>query len=801
MKKTFLFLFALVASLAASAQTNLAKDCAAIATSGNAAMAVDGDKGTRWESASEDPQTWQVDLGEAKTFNTISIIWEGAYSATFTIEAGDAVDGDGYLTGGTQIAAVVNQTLAGFPYTQNLTFAATTARYVKFTSTARATGWGNSFWEFEVYNLDAPLTLTTLAITAAADQTTVGNTINLTAAGQDQLGGAIATGDLTWESTNPAVGTVTNGVFTALAAGTTTITAKSGSIVSNGVNITVSAGTKIDLFTNWQYRIYPINADTRTAGRDGAVDDNDGSLWDMHATSAADETSRTYETGFIADLGALYDINTISIHFEGACSEAFTLSFAGNDGVFGAAVYTGGATGINNHTENFSGETVSGARYVKFLSTKAATEWGVKIYDFSVVGTKTADAAFNTPAITAATVGTTTDESITLNLTATNEGSAYVMYEVAANGVAARYFTAKAGEATDVVIDQLASGNTYNFAIFAINANGDRSAIKELSGTTGGDTFVLTAAPTPDKDAANVLSIYSNAYTPATTYNYGGWGQATVVTPETVGEDEMLHLTNFNYLGFEYAEDVDLKDMEYIHIDILPMKETAFGITPIMRGGLTEKSTSVGTLNVKQWNSIDLPLADFGFDLENYKTFQLKIDQGNASDVYVDNIYFWKGNGSVKPEPEPAATSGNGTYTIPSGLNAGKELKYTWAFTQSGMDVTVTFACTNADEIVGIVDGYVFDKADGFAEREGLTYTWTNCTKGQVITAAHKWMFAEGDFVTPDFTYTVTDSVSTSITNVKVAAAQAVIFDLQGRRVAQPARGLYIVNGKKVVMK
>lgn len=757
MKKSLLLLFAFIATMTAFAQDNLAQGATAIATSGNAALAVDGDKGTRWEAEASDPQTWQVDLGEAKTFNTISIVWEGAYTSTFTIEAGDAVDGDGYLTGGTQIVTVEGQTLAGFPYTQNFKFASTTARYVKFTGTARGTQWGHSFWEFGIYNLAEDLKLTELTITAAANRTTVGSTINITAAGKDQLGGAIAPEGLTWESTDPAVGTVVDGVFTALAAGTTTVTAKAGDVTSNGVDITVSAGTKIDLFTNWQYRIYPLGDDTKAAGRDGLVDENDGSLWEMHATTAADEESRTYETGFVADLGAIYDINNISIHFEGACSEAFTLAFAGNDGVFAAPAYTGGVAGINNHTEVFSGETVTGARYVKFLSTKASSEWGVKIFDFSVVGTKTADATFNAPVITAATAGATTDESITLNLNATNDGSAYVMYEVAANGVPATYFAAKAGEATDVVISNLAAGTTYNFAIYAINANGDRSAIKELSVATTGDTFVLTVAPTPTHDMDDVLSIYSDAYTPATAYNFGGWGQATVVTPETVGGDEMLHLTNYNYLGFEYATDIDLSEMKYIHIDILPMKETGFGITPIMRGGVTEKSTSVGTLNVKEWNSIDLPLADFGFDF-TYKSFQLKIDGGNASDVYVDNIYFWKGEGSDEPVVDNP-TSGEGSYTIPSGLNEGKELKYTWAYTQTGMDVTVTYACTNASEITGIVDGYVHDKTDGFAEREGLTYTWTNCTKGQVITSAHKWMFAEGDFVTPDFTYTVKDAV------------------------------------------
>ena len=268
------------------------------------------------------------------------------------------------------------------------------------------------------------------------------------------------------------------------------------------------------------------------------------------------------------------------------------------------------------------------------------------------------------------------------------------------------------------------------------------------------EPFVLTAAPAPTQEAADVMSIYSDAYSPATTYNYGSWGQSTAVATETVEGNEMLKLTNYNYLGLEYATDLDISEMTHIHIDVLPMQAMKLGITPIMRGGtVTEKSTSVGTLNVKEWNSIDLPIADFGFDLTN-KTFQLKIDQGTGTEVvYIDNIYFYKEGGDEPVEPE--VTSGEGSYTIPSGMNEGKELKYTWAFTQTGKDVTVTFACTNKDDIVGIVDGYVFDKTDGFAEHEGLTYTWTNCTEGQKVTAAHKWMFAEGDFITPDFTYTV----------------------------------------------
>lgn len=214
----------------------------ASASTGTAADAIDGNTGTRWESASSDPQTWQVDLGSAKTFNTISIRWEGAYAKTFTIEVGDNVDGDGYLTGGTQIVNVENQKLEGFPYVQNLQFEAKTARYIKFTGTARGTGYGYSFWEFGVYNLAGNLAFTTLEITPTKNSAMVSKTINFTATGKDQLDGVVNPGTLTWNSSNESVGTISDGTFTAIAEGTTNITASanSGEITSNSVTITVT---------------------------------------------------------------------------------------------------------------------------------------------------------------------------------------------------------------------------------------------------------------------------------------------------------------------------------------------------------------------------------------------------------------------------------------------------------------------------------------------------------------------------------------------------------------------------------
>jgi len=69
-----------------------------------------------------------------------------------------------------------------------------------------------------------PATLTTLAVTLSASSVQVGQSVTATATGVDQNGAPIATGTVTWSSSNPAVATISaSGTITALAAGTTTI--------------------------------------------------------------------------------------------------------------------------------------------------------------------------------------------------------------------------------------------------------------------------------------------------------------------------------------------------------------------------------------------------------------------------------------------------------------------------------------------------------------------------------------------------------------------------------------------------
>ncbi|WP_345367376.1 discoidin domain-containing protein [Actinoallomurus liliacearum] len=105
-----------------------------------ASAAVDGDTGTRWSSAFSDPQWLQVDLGASATVSQVVLTWETAYATAFQIQVSD--DAATWRT--------IYSTTSGTGGKQTLDVSGT-GRYVRMYGTARATGYGYSLWEFQVY--------------------------------------------------------------------------------------------------------------------------------------------------------------------------------------------------------------------------------------------------------------------------------------------------------------------------------------------------------------------------------------------------------------------------------------------------------------------------------------------------------------------------------------------------------------------------------------------------------------------------------------------------------------------------
>jgi F5/8 type C domain/Ricin-type beta-trefoil lectin domain len=125
--------------------TNLALNQTATASSTEngsfpAADAVDGNTGTRWSSAFSDPQWLEVDLGSSQTICQVTLQWEAAYATAFQIQT--SADGTNWTT--------IYSTSTGTGGTQTLNVTGT-GRYIRMYGTARATQYGYSLWEFQVF--------------------------------------------------------------------------------------------------------------------------------------------------------------------------------------------------------------------------------------------------------------------------------------------------------------------------------------------------------------------------------------------------------------------------------------------------------------------------------------------------------------------------------------------------------------------------------------------------------------------------------------------------------------------------
>ncbi|MEU6096282.1 beta-1,3-glucanase family protein [Streptomyces sp. NPDC047079] len=105
-----------------------------------ATAAVDGDPGTRWSSAFADPQWLQVDLGSVQQLSRVTLRWEAAYATAYQIQ----------VSGNAQNWTTIYSTTTSTGGTQNLNVTGS-GRYVRISGTARATPYGYSLWEFEVY--------------------------------------------------------------------------------------------------------------------------------------------------------------------------------------------------------------------------------------------------------------------------------------------------------------------------------------------------------------------------------------------------------------------------------------------------------------------------------------------------------------------------------------------------------------------------------------------------------------------------------------------------------------------------
>lgn len=242
---------------------------------------------------------------------------------------------------------------------------------------------------------------------------------------------------------------------------------------------------------------------------------------------------------------------------------------------------------------------------------------------------------------------------------------------------ASGYFTfstsnsAKATVDANGLVSVLDSGQVTITAMVGAQMAGGSLTVQSVGAAIG----PADKAPLPTRQAANVISLYSNAYTnvPVDTWNTRWLYSTADESFVKVQGDDVIRYRKLNFVGIEFSsQTINATAMDGFHMDIWTADNTNppnnfkimlvdFGANGTFGGG-DDKSHEITianpTLVSNNWVSIDVPLSSFSGLTTRGHLAQMVLS-GTTPNVYVDNVYFYK----VQTSPTVAAP----TPTYPAG--------------------------------------------------------------------------------------------------------------------------------------
>ncbi|ACU72399.1 glycoside hydrolase family 3 domain protein [Catenulispora acidiphila DSM 44928] len=436
---------AIVTGSAHAAPSLLSQGKAATASSvtgGNtAANAVDGNTGTRWESAYSDPQWLQVDLGATATISQVVLQWETAAAKSFQIQVSS--DGSNWTS--------VYSTTTGPGGTQTVNVTGS-GRYVRMYGTARTTGYGYSLWEFQVYGttgtgtgggtcgtqnaaLNRPVTASSAenAGTPAAAAVDGNTGTRWSSAFSDpqwldvDLGSTvtICQVSLQWETayaTAFQIQTSTDNTNWSTVYSTTTGTGGTQTLTVAGtgryVRMYGTARNTAYGYSLWEFGVFtgggggstspssPSSSPSSSGGGNGTCGTANAALGHPATASSIQDANPAYDPFYATDgstltrwssasadgqwidvdLGGSLPVCQVVLQWENAYASGFQIQVS-NDNANWSTIYTTTTGTGGTQTVNLSGT----GRYVRMNETARATGYGVSLWEISVytVGNQT----------------------------------------------------------------------------------------------------------------------------------------------------------------------------------------------------------------------------------------------------------------------------------------------------------------------------------------------------------------------------------------------------------------------------
>ncbi len=317
-----------------------------------ASNATDGSLSTRWSSAFSDPQWLEVDLGSTQSICQVTIYWETAYAKAFQIQTSN--DNSTWTT------IYSTTTSTGGTQTLNVTGS---GRYIRMYGTVRATQYGYSIYEFQVYG--ATSGGNTVTVTNPGTQTsTVGTAVSLQMQATDSASGQTLT--YTASGLPAGLSISSSGLIT----GTPT-TASTSSVTVTAKDTTGATGSAA-----FSWTVNPAGGNTVTVTNPGTQTSTVGTAvsLQMQATDSASGQTLTYTASGLPAGLSISSSGLITGTPTTASTSTVTVTAKDTTGATGSATFS--------WTVNASG---SGEPPAAFWGNTSAIPAAHNVLEFSIV--------------------------------------------------------------------------------------------------------------------------------------------------------------------------------------------------------------------------------------------------------------------------------------------------------------------------------------------------------------------------------------------------------------------------------
>ena len=192
---------------------------------------------------------------------------------------------------------------------------------------------------------------------------------------------------------------------------------------------------------------------------------------------------------------------------------------------------------------------------------------------------------------------------------------------------------------------------TYTITVTAFSAATETTIYTEEFTVTE-ITQPLVAAPTPpNRNDADVISMYSNTYGNEVNVSSwrSDWSTSTLTDIQIEGNDVKSYV-DADFVGVEFYGDaaVDASNMEFFSLDVWTTNATTFRVKLVDLGADegTEAEIVFEDLALNEWVTLEIPMSQFtDAGMTRINSIQQLIFSGlptGTFDFFIDNVYFYK---------------------------------------------------------------------------------------------------------------------------------------------------------------